>query len=558
MDKNDLEGLNEELERRVEQLEEVKHRYDLAVRATTDGVWDWNILTGEEFFAPRWCEIIGYTPDDPELEHTYEAWASRIHPEDRPGVEAAVGAHLETGATYDVTYRHRHRSGQYRWQNSKGQAVFDADGRPVRMVGAIRDVHEQREQEEHRIELEVRLRAQQEQSLLDSRLQQAQKLESLGVLAGGIAHDFNNLLVGVLGYADLALSRLGPSSAARPLIDEIRKGGERAADLCSQMLAYSGRGKFTVENVDVNQILADMNHLLEVSISKKVVLRYDCADSLPAISADATQIRQVVMNLVINAAEATGDRSGVISVSTGAMQCDRNYLDSAFVPATETPEGIYVFVEVSDTGAGMDADTKAKIFEPFFTTKFTGRGLGLAAVQGIVRGHAGAIKVYSEVGAGTTIKALFPAIKEAARTREDEEAGAEEWRGSGTVLLVDDDETVLAVGRMMLEEAGFDVLTAGDGRDGLAQFRERSGDIRCVILDLMMPHMDGEEAFRELRRIRPDVRVILSSGYNDFDVTSRFGGKGLAGFLKKPYRSTRLLETLRAALEKGGPEEDSP
>jgi CheY-like chemotaxis protein len=266
------------------------------------------------------------------------------------------------------------------------------------------------------------------------------------------------------------------------------------------------------------------------------------------VDADASQLRQVVMNLVVNASEAIGERSGVITLSTGAMDCDRAYLSESWLDE-QLPEGMYVFIEVADTGSGMDAETRARIFDPFFTTKFTGRGLGLAAVLGIVRGHRGAIKVYSELGKGTTLKVLFPASQRA-EVRETRSAVRGMYEGKGTVLLVDDDESVRAVGRKMLERIGFTVVTAADGSEAIARFRERADDIICAIVDLTMPHVDGAETFRELRRMRPGVRVILSSGYNEQDVTQRFVGKGLAGFIQKPYQLSTLVAVLKEVLEK--------
>jgi CheY-like chemotaxis protein len=304
-----------------------------------------------------------------------------------------------------------------------------------------------------------------------------------------------------------------------------------------------------VENIDLNDIVEDIRQLLEMVISKKVALQHKCSSGIPSISADETQIRQVIMNLVINASEAIGDESGVIAIATGAMECDRAYLDLAYVPAADAKEGNYIYVEVSDTGCGLDAAALDRIFDPFFTTKMTGRGLGLAAVLGIIRSHGGAIKVYSEPGAGTTIKVLFPAIDEPAPNRPTRTGSHEKRRGDGTILLVDDDETVLKIARIMLEEAGFRVRTAANGLEGLEVFAAHTEEITCVVLDLMMPQMDGSEAFREMRRLRPNVRVVLSSGYSDYDVTARFAGQGLAGFLKKPYRSSQLLEVVLAAIK---------
>jgi two-component system cell cycle sensor histidine kinase/response regulator CckA len=393
-----------------------------------------------------------------------------------------------------------------------------------------------------------RSRAEDERLKFLSQIQQTQKLESLGVLAGGIAHDFNNLLMAVLGHADLALDALPASSEAREDLAEIRRAAQRATELCKQMLAYSGKGRFVIQPVEMQKVVEEMLHMLRVSISKNAIMKLNFSPNLPSVDADASQLRQVVMNLVVNASEAIGERSGVITISTGAMDCDRQYLSESWLDE-QLPEGMYVFIEVADSGMGMDAETRTRIFDPFFTTKFTGRGLGLAAVLGIVRGHRGAIKVYSELGRGTTFKVLFPASQRA-ETREAVSPIRGIYEGKGTVLLVDDDESVRAVGRKMLERIGFSVVTAADGSEAIARFRERADDIICAIVDLTMPHVDGAETFRELRRMRPGVRVILSSGYNEQDVTQRFVGKGLAGFIQKPYQLSTLVSVLKEVLEK--------
>jgi PAS domain S-box-containing protein len=417
-------------------------------------------------------------------------------------------------------------------------------------------------------DITARKRNEEEKLSMERQLQHTQKLESLGVLAGGIAHDFNNLLMVILGNADLALHELSPMSPARGNIQEIERSSKRAAELAKQMLAYSGKGRFVVEPIDVGELSGEMTHLLEVSISKKVLLRYNLAENLPTFDGDVTQIRQIIMNLITNASEAIGDRSGVIALSTGAMDCDRAYLrsvDEVLRASLDEPlsEGVYVFIEVADTGCGMSRETIGKIFDPFFTTKFTGRGLGMSAVLGIVRGHRGAIKIYSEEGKGTTFKILFPANKpDDIDVTLEKKAGTEKnnWRGGGTILIADDEETICAVGRQMLELMGFSVLTAADGRVAMKVFREHADEIVCVLLDLTMPHMDGEEAFREMRRLHPGVTVVLCSGYNEQDATQRFAGKGLAGFIQKPFDMatlrTKLMEVLRDA--PGAKETDEP
>jgi len=393
------------------------------------------------------------------------------------------------------------------------------------------------------IDITERKQSEAERLKLEQQLLHAQKLESLGVLAGGIAHDFNNLLMAILGNADLALRRLNPESPAVENLQNIEKASAQAADLAKQMLAYSGKGKFVVESLQLNRLLEEMLHMLQVSISKNAVLRVNLTPTLPTIEADATQIRQIIMNLVINASEAIGEKSGVIAITTGCMDCDKEYLNNVWLENNLT-DGLYVYLEVADTGCGMDKKTLDKLFDPFFSTKFTGRGLGMSAVLGIVRGHKGAIKVYSELGKGSTFKILLPASDRPTELFNGS-APENDWTGGGTVLLVDDEETIRGIGSEMLHELGFRTLTAKDGREALDVFRQNPG-IDLVILDLTMPHMDGEECFRELRRLQPGIKVIMSSGYNEQEVTQKFVGKGLAGFIQKPYRLSTLREIIQA------------
>ncbi len=377
---------------------------------------------------------------------------------------------------------------------------------------------------------------------IEQQLFSVQKLESLGVLAGGIAHDFNNILTSIIGNADLAMMRINPESPVVDNLQRIERAAARAADLAKQMLAYSGKGKFVLEILDLNLVVEEMLHMLEVSISKKAVLRLNPYRPLPPVEADATQIRQIIMNLVINASEAIGDKSGVIAITTGCMDCDRSYLQDIWL-AENLTDGLYVYLEVADTGHGMDRETLSRLFDPFFSTKFTGRGLGMSAVLGIVRGHRGAIKVYSEKWKGTTFKVLLPASGHPAKIFNGD-IRIEKLQGSGTVLLVDDEETVRGIGAEMLKELGFAVITAADGREAVETFKS-TPEISFVILDLTMPHMDGEQCFRELRQLKHDVKVIVSSGYNEQEVTQKFAGKGIAGFIQKPYRLSMLQKAIQ-------------
>lgn len=405
-----------------------------------------------------------------------------------------------------------------------------------------------------RLEMIERERAEQDRRKLETKILQTQKMESLGVLAGGIAHDFNNLLTGILGNADLALLDLPPESSARARLRDIETSAIRAAELTKQMLAYSGKGQFVIEPIHLSKLVEEMAHLLKTVISKKAVLRFRFADQLPLILADATQIRQIVMNLLTNASEAIGDKSGVITISTGKMDLDQEYLSRTFFDEG-LKEGQYVYLEVSDTGCGMDEETMRRIFDPFFTTKFAGRGLGLAAVLGIVRGHRGAVKVYSHPGEGTTFKILLPADSDAeAYKQRAEQSSRDQWHGDGTVLIIDDEAQVRKVGRMMLERMGFKVVESAGGRDALDYYRDHAGEVRLVLLDMTMPEMSGPEVFRELRRIRPDTRVVLCSGYSEQEATNRFEGKGLAGFLQKPFRTDELRTKVRDAIESAEPD----
>ncbi len=392
-----------------------------------------------------------------------------------------------------------------------------------------------------------RKQAEEEHRRLLAQVQQAQKLESLGVLAGGIAHDFNNLLTGILGSADLAMLELPQSHPVQDNLSEIMTASRRAADLCRQMLAYSGKGRFIVEGIDLNALVEEMTQLMSASVSQRAVIRYDFARDLPAVEADATQIRQVVMNLITNAAEAIGDQSGVITIATGVHELNRQDLDNTLL-ADDLPEGEYVYLQVTDTGCGMDEETLSRIFDPFFTTKFTGRGLGLAAVMGIIRGHRGALTVDSQPGQGTTFRMMLPALSERAPALKDPAASDGGWRGQGTVLLVDDERSVRIVGKRMLQRMGFDVSLADSGDKAIEILRTGADRIACVVLDLTMPGMSGEETFRELRKIRPDLQIVLSSGYNQEEVLSRFSDQDVAGFVQKPYQSSQMLAVIRQAL----------
>jgi PAS domain S-box-containing protein len=392
--------------------------------------------------------------------------------------------------------------------------------------------------------------AEEERARLEAQVRHAQKLESLGVLAGGIAHDFNNLLTGVLGNIELGLLQVEERSPAARSFTEARVSAERAADLSRQMLAYSGKGNFVIEAVDVNVLVAEIGNLLEVSVSKNVALSYDLHRGLPPVVADVTQLHQVLLNLVTNASDSIGDEGGVVTLRTGVRDCDSAYLSETYLD-DHLAEGDYLFIEVSDTGCGMDRETMQRIFDPFFSTKFTGRGLGLASALGIVRGHSGAIKVASGEGSGTTFTVLLPVGNGVSVMPPEKEAEIASNAGGGTVLLVDDEDAVRDIGMRLLEQAGFAVVGAADGCEAVDYYREHCDDISCVLLDLTMPRMGGEETLQELRKIRDDVRVVLSSGFSEQEVVGRFAEGGIFGFVQKPYRFEKLVAEVEAAARAG-------
>jgi PAS domain S-box-containing protein len=472
-----------------------------------------------------YCEITGYSRDE-IVGNTSRSFATWVDAAQRQEIYDAVSR----GDTAEgVEFKLRRRDGQLRTV-VLSLRTFELSGRSV-VLSAARDVTDQRN--------------------LEQQMLHSQKLESLGVLAGGIAHDFNNLLTSILGNADLARTEMSPLAPSRASLEGIEVAARRAADLCRQLLAYSGHGRFLIQPLSLQELVEEMGHLLSVSISKKVVLKYHFPMGSPAVEGDATQLRQVVMNLIVNASEAIGERSGIVSVTVGLAHCDAGYLKGCYGADGMQP-GDYVYLEVADTGCGMDKATMERIFDPFFSTKFTGRGLGLAAVLGIVRGHRGAIKVYSEPGRGSSFKLLLPASERSASQPKSRLEIRIPTRDSGTILLADDEETIRNLGRRMLQRAGFDVVVASDGREAIEKFAGHKDAIDLVILDLTMPSLDGEACFRELRQLMPAVRVILSSGYNEQDIVNRFAGKGLAGFVQKPYTAEELLSKVREALGKAG------
>jgi len=410
------------------------------------------------------------------------------------------------------------------WLDVRAYPVVGDDGELSYVIEHLRDVTAQRRAE--------------------AALRHGQRLESLGVLAGGIAHDFNNLLTAVAGNVDLVLADLPPTAPQREYLDDALAATRRAAGLCRQMLAYAGKGAVTVGPVSLPELVDELHAMLRVSLSKKVAFELDLDAATAPIQADADQIRQVVMNMVTNAAEAIGDEAGTVTVSTGTCICDDERLRGC-VLAQGLPAGSYSFVRVRDTGCGMDAATRERMFEPFFTTKFAGRGLGMAAVLGIVRAHGGALDVQSRPGAGTTMTVYVPvpAVVPAASTVAAEERPSRS-ADRGLVLVADDEPMVRRVAVSMVRRLGYEVVEAGDGDEALEQYRRHGPRLSCVLLDVAMLKLDGVEALEGLRRLDPAVKVIVVSGWPRVEVEGRWGGRPPAGFLMKPFEVSSLAAEL--------------
>jgi PAS domain S-box-containing protein len=412
------------------------------------------------------------------------------------------------------------------------QQLRDANGAPAGRLIVVHDIDD-------------RKRAEEERRRLEAQMQQVQKLESLGVLAGGIAHDFNNLLVGMLGHAGLALMDLPEDSPVRRRIQQIETCAQRAAELTNQMLAYSGKGRFVVQSLDLSTVVREMTNLLQTAISKNAQLDVQLALDLPAISADGAQLRQVVMNLITNASDALDGNSGVIRITTGLMAATREYLGTTYASSAEP--GDYVYLEVTDTGCGMDAATRDRIFEPFFTTKFTGRGLGLAAVLGIIRGHNGAVRIDSAPGDGTTFRILFPSTG-AKAIRAGEASPNTRAHRHARILVVDDEPSVRMIARDALTRAGFTVVTADNGEDALNRVRAEGDAINAVLLDMTMPGLDGVKTLRAIHEVVAQMPVVLTSGYSEEEAAARCEGEGLAGFIQKPFAPSALVGKIDLAL----------
>ena len=493
------------------------------------------------FVSPAWERHFGY----PVSEVMGQSFAPFVHPDDvQPCVEYLTKI-LSTGQSgTSPVYRVKCSDGSYRSFVANGMPYIDTKGRLL-FIGVGHDVTDQLQAEQDRLDFE-------------RQLLHTQKLESLGVLAGGIAHDFNNLLLTILGNIELAALKIPPDSKPHRLLEQATRAANRAADLTSRLLAYSGKGVFVITRFNLNGLVNENATLLRTAVPGTVSIDLHLSPQIPDIMGDTAQIQQVVMNLITNAAEAIEIQPGRITLSTGQQNCDLACLSKSRLEEKPAP-GNFVYLEVRDTGIGMSTQVQERIFDPFFTTKFTGRGLGMSALLGIIKAHSGGLFLESAPGKGTTIRVIFPAAEDAVLTPAESEPAPSETPPviddsplSGTVLVVDDEKSVLKICATMVKLCGFSTITASDGAEAVKTFRQRSDEIDLILMDLTMPNMDGVAAMHELRSIKPDIKIILSSGFNEQELDERISDQNPSGFIRKPYSMSNLETELRRVMQGNG------
>jgi len=519
------------LRREAAGLRDVCERMERGVTAAGLALWDADFITGRVSLSGGWAETLGPAGGTEGV-----TWVELVHPDDYLTIRDALAALADGRASaLEAEVRLRVKAGGWAPALALGRPTHRAPGgRALRGAGALIDTSLHREQEAQRRRAEARLMEQERQ-------------ESLATLAGGMAHDFNNLLASVLGNTELALMKLAPDAAVRRHLTEIQRSASQAAGLVRHMTAYAGRDVLNVERLDLSEIARQARPLVETLLPRNVSLNLRLSDGLPPVEGDAAQLRHVVVSLVTNAAEAIEslgpEAGGAITVSTGLRHCDEACIRQSLA-GEGRPAGVYACLSVEDTGCGMDAATLRRVFEPFFSTKFIGRGLGLAATMGIVRAHKGVIQARSTPGQGSVFTILLPVAAAEPRPESAPPAPARKAQPGGAVLAVDDEPAALFVLENMLRRRGRPVFTARDGAEAVKVFHEHASEIACAVLDLTMPHMDGDEALAAMRKIRPDLPAIISSGHADFEVARRFAGADGVRLFHKPYTYEQLSALL--------------
>ncbi len=495
-------------------------RYRRLVELAREGIWEIDAKAHTVYANPAMATMLGYTVQEMTGMHLFDFMDDRGRK-----ISERNLARRESGIDEQHDFEFITKSGRRIITTMETSPLFDNDGTYTGALAGVIDVTERR--------------------LFEQEMRHTQKLESLGVLAGGIAHDFNNLLQAVIGNAELAMTDIGDNPAARESLREIQLASQRATDLCRQMLAYAGRTHFKVESIDFARLVREMSEILKISLSKKADFEIELDSELPLIEADASQLGQVVMNLITNASEALGDEIGTVRIAVHAKDLDSDHIRRRF-PIGDLAPGPHIVLEVSDTGCGMDDETRDNIFDPFFTTKFAGRGLGLAAVQGIIKGHNGAINVDSVPGQGTTIRVVLPthAVVTEVQLNDPTEAIANAELQPLTILVAEDEESVRRVVQRLMERLGQKVHMTENGREAVAFYEAEGETIDLVLLDLSMPVMDGKEAMKAIRARNSEVPIIICSGFPAEDITKGFGSDQPEYFLQKPF----VFQDLKAAL----------
>ncbi|WP_404421637.1 PAS domain-containing protein [Nibricoccus sp. IMCC34717] len=491
------------------------------------GGWEYDARASAFFWTRQVFLIHDLEPEGEQVSLTRAL--SFCDSDDREKLRSAIDRAAESGESFDLEVR-LHTATREAWVRYIGRAEQSGQG-AFRVYGSVQDITQRHTAEDERVKIQTKML-------------EAQKLESLGVLAGGIAHDFNNILTVIMGSASLA--REDPEMVNESL-EHIQTAANRAADLCRQMLAYAGKSRFSLEIHDLNEIVRDTVELLKLSIRKTAELEFSLHPTVLSVEADSSQLRQVIMNLVINASDAIGDKAGKIRVATYPIDITRERLLEARI-GQEAPEGKYLALEIMDNGSGMTPETMNRIFDPFFTTKFTGRGLGLAAVLGIVRAHRGAFLVRSSVGQGSVFTMLIPLSLATPPVREGPPAqrNVPLMRADGKILVVDDEPEVRKIAGAILEKQGYTIALASDGYEALALALAHGMQFKCVLLDLTMPGLDGPSTFRELRALNRSVPILVMSGFSEADARKQLSVDARASFLPKPFTNDDLLQRVNA------------
>jgi PAS domain S-box-containing protein len=510
------------------ELRKSEERLRLAAHAAGFGTYDVDLVANTVYWSPELRAISGVPMDAPAP--SPREVLSFVHPEDRSRVEALFSLVFNPEGDGTIVDEHRiiRPDGKVRWVQIRGQLQFsdDTESRPVRHSGVILDITERKRDEE--------------------RLRQTQKLESVGLLAGGIAHDFNNILAAIMGHASLVLDEIPPGPSAEK-IREVIASAERAAHLTRQLLAYSGKGQFVLRDVDLSLAVQEIADLMQFSIPKSAKLSIKVEKRLPLVRMDPSQLQQILMNLVINAGEAIGEGvPGRIAIETSMRDVENDFIDAR---GELVVRGRYACVEISDSGAGISEEGKRKIFEPFFTTKFTGRGLGLAAVAGILRAQGGGITVETVRGSGSIFRVLLRAAENPAQ------AALAAADARPTVLVVDDERQVREFIGEALRRNGYRILLASDGREALAICENREERIDAVVTDSIMPLMGANELLPLIQRLRPNVSILLTSGYSESEARRLCADYPEADFIGKPYTAQQISKAVDNLLKKRPPEQ---